>query len=59
MNKAEGRTHSVEKIIRFTPDEWEQARKLHERLTRYAPEYRSFNSYARKMLSERLSLIHI
>lgn len=53
MNKAEGRTHSVEKIIRFTPDEWEQARKLHERLTRYAPEYRSFNSYARKMLSER------
>ena len=53
MNKAEGRTHSVEKIIRFTPDEWEQARKLHERLTRYAPEYRSFNSYARRMLSER------
>lgn len=53
MNKAEGRTHSVEKIIRFTPDEWEQARKLHERLTRYAPQYRSFNSYARRMLSER------
>lgn len=53
MSKAEGRTHSVEKIIRFTPDEWEQVRELHERLTRYAPEYRSFSSYARKMLSER------
>lgn len=53
MSKTEGRTHSVEKIIRFTPDEWERVRKLHERLTRYAPEYRSFSSYARKMLSER------
>lgn len=53
MSKSEGRTHSVEKIIRFTPAEWEQVRKLHERLTRYAPEYRSFSSYARKMLSER------
>ena len=53
MNKAEGRTHSVEKIIRFTPDEWERVRKLYEELTRYAPEHRSFSSYARKMLSER------
>lgn len=53
MSRAENRTHCVEKIIRFTPDEWERVRKLHERLTRYAPEYRSFNSYARKMLSER------
>lgn len=53
MNKAEGRTHSVEKIIRFTPDEWEQVRKLYEELTRYAPEHRSFSSYARRMLSER------
>ena len=53
MSRAENRTHCVEKIIRFTPDEWERVRKLHERLTRYAPEYRSFSSYARKMLSER------
>lgn len=53
MNKAEGRTHSVEKIIRFTPDEWERVRKLYEELTRYAPEHRSFSSYARRMLSER------
>lgn len=53
MSRAENRTHCVEKIIRFTPAEWEQVQKLHERLTRYAPEYRSFSSYARKMLSER------
>lgn len=53
MSRAENRTHCVEKIIRFTPDEWEQVRKLYEELTRYAPERRSFSSYARKMLSER------
>lgn len=53
MSRAENRTHCVEKIIRFTPAEWEQVRKLHERLTRYAPECRSFSSYARRMLSER------
>ena len=53
MSRAENRTHCVEKIIRFTPAEWEQVQKQHERLTRYAPEYHSFSSYARKMLSER------
>ena len=53
MSRAENRTHCVEKIIRFTPDEWEQVRNLYEELTRYAPEHRSFSSYARKMLSER------
>lgn len=53
MSRAENRTHCVEKIIRFTPDEWQQVRKLYEELTRYAPEHRSFSSYARKMLSER------
>ncbi|WP_229088454.1 MobC family plasmid mobilization relaxosome protein [Bifidobacterium dentium] len=37
----------------FSEDEWEQVRKLYEELTRYAPEHRSFNSYARRMLSER------
>lgn len=53
MSRAENRTHCVEKIIRFTPDEWERVRNLHEELTRYAPEHRSFSSYARRMLSER------
>ena len=53
MSRAENRTHCVEKIIRFTPDEWERVRNLYEELTRYAPEHRSFSSYARRMLSER------
>ncbi len=26
MSRAENRTHCVEKIIRFTPDEWERVR---------------------------------
>ena len=51
MSRAENRTHCVEKIIRFTPDEWERVRNLYEELTRYAPEHRSFSSYARRMLS--------
>ena len=53
MSRAENRTHCVEKIIRFTPDEWERVRNLYEELTKYAPEHRSFSSYARRMLSER------
>lgn len=53
MSRTEHRTHCVEKIIRFTPDEWERVRRLYEELTRYAPEHRSFSSYARRMLSER------
>ena len=53
MSRAENRTHCVEKIIRFTPDEWERVRNLYEELTRYAPEHRSFSSYARRMQSER------
>lgn len=57
MSWAKGRDRNICKRITFTQDEWEQVRKLHERLTRYAPQYRSFSSYARKMLSERR--IHI
>ena len=53
MSWAEGRDRNICKRITFSEDEWERVRKLHERLTRYAPEYRSFNSYARRMLSER------
>ena len=53
MSWAEGRTRDICKRITFTREEWERVKKLHERLTRYAPEYRSFSAYARKMLSER------
>lgn len=53
MSWAEGRTRDICKRITFTREEWERVKKLHERLTRYAPQYRSFSAYARKMLSER------
>ena len=53
MSWAEGRTRDICKRITFTREEWERVKKLHERLTRYAPEYRSFSAYARKILSER------
>lgn len=53
MSWAEGRDRNICKRITFSEDEWERVRKLHERLTRYAPQYRSFSSYARRMLSER------
>ena len=53
MSWANKRRRTVQKLVTFTPDEWEQVRKLHEELTRYAPEHRSFSSYARRMLSER------
>ncbi|OQM55077.1 conjugal transfer protein TrbI [Bifidobacterium dentium] len=53
MSWRDNRSRSICKKIMFSEDEWEQVRKLYEELTRYAPEHRSFNSYARRMLSER------
>lgn len=53
MSWRDNRSRSICKKIMFSEDEWEQVRKLYEELTRYAPEHRSFSSYARRMLSER------
>ena len=53
MSWRDNRSRSICKKIMFSEDEWEQVRKLHEELTRYAPVHRSFSSYARRMLSER------
>ena len=53
MSWAAGRDRNICKRITFTQDEWERVRNLYEELTRYAPEHRSFSSYARRMLSER------
>ena len=52
MSWAAGRDRNICKRITFTPDEWERVRKLYEELTRYAPEHRSFSSYARRMLTD-------
>ena len=53
MSWKDNRSRRICKKIMFTEDEWERVRRLHEELTRYAPEHRSFSSYARRMLSER------
>ena len=53
MSWRDNRSRRICKKIMFSEDEWEQVRKLHEELTRYAPVHRSFSSYARRMLSER------
>lgn len=53
MSWRDNRSRSICKKIMFSEDEWEQVRRLYEELTRYAPEHRSFSSYARRMLSER------
>ena len=53
MSWKDNRSRRICKKIMFTEDEWERVHRLHEELTRYAPQYRSFSSYARKMLSER------
>ena len=53
MSWRDNRSRSICKKIMFSEDEWEQVRNLYEELTRYAPEHRSFSSYARRMLSER------
>ncbi|MBS6717523.1 MAG: MobC family plasmid mobilization relaxosome protein [Bifidobacterium longum] len=53
MSWRDNRSRRICKKIMFSEDEWEQARRLYEELTRYAPEHRSFSSYARRMLSER------
>ena len=53
MSWRDNRFRSICKKIMFSEDEWEQVRKLYEELTRYAPEHRSFSSYARRMLYER------
>ena len=53
MSWRDSRSRSICKKIMFSEDEWERVRRLYEELTRYAPEHRSFSSYARRMLSER------
>lgn len=53
MSWRDNRSRRICKKIMFSEDEWERVRNLYEELTRYAPEHRSFSSYARRMLSER------
>lgn len=50
MSWSERRTRPVRKEITFTRDEWEEVRKLQEKLAHYSPEYRSFGFLARRLM---------
>lgn len=50
MSWAERRSRPVRKEITFARDEWEEVRRLQERLARYSPEYRSFGFFARRLM---------
>lgn len=53
MSWSENRSRPIRREVTFTEDEWKRTQRLYKELTRYAPEHRSFSSYARRMLSER------
>ena len=44
------RRRSICKKIMFAPEEWGQARKIHERLARNIPVYRRWGDFARQTL---------
>ena len=58
MSWAENRARPVRREVTFTEDEWRRTQRLYEELTKYAPQHRSFASYARRMLSERRIHVH-
>ena len=58
MSWSENRSRPIRREVTFTEDEWKRTQRLYKELTRYAPQHRSFASYARRMLSERRIHVH-
>lgn len=52
MSWANKRRRTVQKLVTFTPDEWERVDALHKRVSRYTTRYRSFTAFARKLLTD-------
>ncbi|WP_428859649.1 MobC family plasmid mobilization relaxosome protein [Bifidobacterium dentium] len=52
MSWANKRQRTVQKLVTFTPDEWERVDALHKRVSRYTTRYRSFTAFARKLLTD-------
>lgn len=52
MSWADKRRRTVQKLVTFTPDEWERVDELHKKVNRYTTRYRSFTVFARKMLTD-------
>ena len=52
MSWADKRRRTIQKLVTFTPDEWERVDELHKKVNRYTTRYRSFTVFARKMLTD-------
>ena len=52
MSWANKRRRTVQKLVTFTPDEWERVNSLHKKVNKYTTRYRSFTVFARKMLTD-------
>lgn len=52
MSWADKRRRTIQKLVTFTPDEWERVDELHKKVNRYTTRYRSFPVFARKMLTD-------
>ena len=52
MSWADKRRRTVQKLVTFTPDEWQRVDALHKRVSRYTTRYRSFTVFARKLLTD-------
>ena len=50
MGWCDNRRRSICRKIMFTPEEWEQARRIHERWARNIPVYRRWGDFARQTL---------
>ena len=48
MSWANKRRRTVQKLVTFTPDEWERVNSLHKKVNKYTTRYRSFTVFARK-----------
>lgn len=56
MGWRDNRRRSICRKIMFTPEEWEQARKVHERWARNIPVYRRWGDFARQTLMRGASM---
>ena len=56
MGWRDNRRRSVCRKIMFTPEEWEQAKRVHERWSRNIPVYRRWGDFARQALMHGASM---
>ena len=52
MSWADKRRRTVQKLVTFTPEEWERGDALNKKVSRYTKKYRSFPVFPRKLLTD-------